>query len=71
MSWIGPAILGALLVGFGVLILVKPAILFYLIAGMFIMAGLALIGMAFSLGARKSNVSYRRIDEAGPFSEDS
>lgn len=56
--WLPPALMGAALILFGVLIWVKPALLNYLVALTFILGGAALIAMALLLRGR---VTYRKI----------
>lgn len=58
--WFAPALLGLLLIVFGVLILIAPWILNYIIAGMFIFCGATMIGIAWN--ARRA-VVYSRIDD--------
>ncbi|RMF81860.1 MAG: hypothetical protein D6744_06700 [Planctomycetota bacterium] len=71
MVWLGPAILGVILIAFGILILLVPQILVALIASAFIIVGLALIGIAISLSnARQTSVTYRRVERIDPFSDD-
>lgn len=67
--WLAPAVFGLMLIGFGVLLLYRPQILIYLIAGLFIFSGTSVL--VFALTARatvnqrggESGVVYRRIDE--------
>ena len=61
--WFGPALAGAMLVLFGVLIIAQPALLAYLVAGLFIFAGVSMIGWSLHLRGR---TTYRRMDERGP-----
>lgn len=61
--WLAPALLGAMLIGAGVLIYVFPQILAYAVAAMFIMAGLSMLG--FALGMRR-RVVIRRVDASWP-----
>lgn len=61
--WFAPALAGLVLILFGVLVLIAPWILNYIIAAMFIFFGATL--MAVALSARR-NVSYRRLDEETP-----
>jgi hypothetical protein len=57
--WLAPALLGALLIALGVLLYVMPRLLEYFIAGIFVLAGCALIGSAWRMRRR---VSYRQIN---------
>ncbi len=65
--WLAPAFFGLLLIGFGVLLLVYPEMLAFLIAGMFIFSGSSILIFALTARAtvsqRESGVVYRRIDE--------
>jgi protein-S-isoprenylcysteine O-methyltransferase Ste14 len=58
--WLAPAIFGLALILLGVLIYVVPELLAYIVAGIFIVVGMTLVGLAWQTRAR---VSYRRIDE--------
>jgi hypothetical protein len=58
--WLGPVILGALLTAFGILIVIEPRVLALAVAGVFMFAGLSLLGLGLALRGR---VSYRRLDE--------
>jgi len=68
--WIAPALFGVILILFGVLILIEPAILAYLIAAFFIVAGVSLLGVAWGV---RSRITIRRLDGTfgfrGPFDE--
>jgi hypothetical protein len=70
VMWAAPAVFGIVLILFGVLILVMPAILNYLIAAFFIMAGASLLGVAWGV---RSRVTFHRMDETfrgrGPFDD--
>lgn len=65
MFWIGPALLGALLIGVGVLIILLPQLLAYAVAALFIVVGVGLVGASVSW---RGSVTYRRLD--GRFPED-
>ena len=56
--WITPVLIGSLLVLIGILIFSKPELLAYLVAGVFIVAGVALIGFGWNMRGR---ITYRRI----------
>ena len=58
--WLTPAIFGALLILIGILIYIKPELLAYFVAGVFVLTGITLIGLAWQTRAR---VTYRRMDE--------
>lgn len=58
--WLGPVILGALLVAFGILIVIEPRVLALAVAGVFLFVGFSLVGVGLALRGR---VSYRRLDE--------
>jgi predicted lysophospholipase L1 biosynthesis ABC-type transport system permease subunit len=57
--WLTPVVAGAALVLIGLLIFKHPELLAYFVAGVFVAAGLALIGMGWNLRRR---VTYRRLD---------
>jgi hypothetical protein len=57
--WFTPVLIGSLLVLIGILIFSKPELLAYFVAGIFIVAGIALIGFGWNMRGR---VTYRRID---------
>lgn len=59
--WLGPVLLGLMLIGFGLLIIARPELLAYLVATFFIVAGLALIGMSWGL---RGSITYRRMSDA-------
>jgi dipeptide/tripeptide permease len=63
--WVGPALLGALLIAVGVLIILVPQLLAYAVAAMFIAVGVGLLGASLSW---RGGVTYRRLD--GRFPED-
>ncbi len=58
--WLMPASLGVLLILLGVLLYVRPELLAYFVAAIFILCGAGLLGVAWKL---RAGVSYRRIDE--------
>ncbi|MBK9118620.1 MAG: hypothetical protein IPM18_03315 [Phycisphaerales bacterium] len=58
--WLGPGLLGGLLVGLGCAILIWPELLSVMVATLFLLAGLSLLGFAWN--AHRS-VRYRRMDE--------
>jgi hypothetical protein len=64
--WLAPAALGGVLIGVGILIYVYPQILAYAVAGLFVLAGFGLLGLAFSVRRR---VTIRRVDAAWPGEE--
>jgi uncharacterized membrane protein HdeD (DUF308 family) len=64
--WLTPAVVGVLLMLAGLLIYVEPRLLAYFVAGVFVVAGAALVAIAWRMRGR---VSYRRIDET-PHSDD-
>lgn len=61
--WFPPAMLGALLILFGVAICIRPELLAYLVAAAFIGGGLFLLAIAAQMRLR---VSYHRIDPPSP-----
>jgi uncharacterized membrane protein HdeD (DUF308 family) len=61
--WLAPAALGMLLVLIGVMLLVWPALLSYVVACLFIGLGLSAAGAAWRMRRR---VSYHRIDPSDP-----
>jgi hypothetical protein len=61
--WLLPALLGLLLIVFGVLIFVVPKLLELIVAGVLVAAGCSLLGLAWHLRGR---VTYRRMDDDGP-----
>lgn len=58
---LAPAVFGALLIAFGVLIIIRPELLAYLVAAIFILAGASMLAFAWSV---RSRVTYRRFDES-------
>jgi uncharacterized membrane protein HdeD (DUF308 family) len=58
--WLTPAVLGALLILIGVMIYAQPRLLAYFVAGVFIVAGVTLLSVAWKM---RQKVTYRRIDE--------
>lgn len=65
--WLPAALLGLLLILFGVLIFVVPGLLKLIVASVFIFAGCSLVGLAWRLRGR---VSYRRMDDDSPQMDD-
>ena len=61
--WLTPAAVGVLLILVGVLIYANPKLLAYFVGGGFVVAGGALLTIAWKMRGR---VTYRRIDEVGP-----
>ncbi len=59
-AWLAPGLLGVLLIAVGVLLDVMPELLAYFVAGLFILAGCALVGAAWQMRRR---VSYRRVEQ--------
>ncbi|MFH1748004.1 MAG: hypothetical protein ABIG44_13295 [Planctomycetota bacterium] len=65
--WLTPAVLGTLLIVIGILIYVEPRLLAYFVGGIFMLAGVVLLSIAWRMRRR---VTYRRIDEARPHKDD-
>lgn len=65
--WLTPAVFGAVLILIGILIYIEPKLLAYFIAAIFILAGTALIGLAWKMRAR---ITYRPFDQTPPFDDD-
>lgn len=65
--WLAPACFGCALIAFGVLILVVPWLLQFIVAAVLISAGCSLLALAWHLRGR---VTYRRIDDPGPGPDD-
>jgi hypothetical protein len=61
--WFLPALLGLVLILFGVLIFVVPKLLELIVAAALVAAGCSLLGLAWHLRGR---VTYRRMDDEGP-----
>lgn len=57
--WMGPALLGGVLILLGILIFVLPQLLAYAVALALILAGLGMIAMGY---ATRMQVTYRRVD---------
>ena len=57
--WLGPALLGVLLILIGGLLYVMPQLLAYVVAGIFILTGCGLLGTAWRMRRR---VTYQRMD---------
>jgi hypothetical protein len=60
--WFAPAFVGVCLIVCGTLVIVFPRFLELMVAGGFIFAGLALLGVAMQM---KSRVTFRRVDIDG------
>ena len=63
----GPALVGLMLISFGILVLLRPEVLAYLVATVFIFSGIGIVSFAMlarvTIGSRnESQVFYRRID---------
>ncbi len=59
--WLGPALLGALLICTGLLLYAHPELLAYFVAGLFLLAGLGLLAFAWRM---RSRVNYHRTRES-------
>ncbi len=59
-AWLGPAALGALLIALGLLLYAHPELLAYFVAGIFVLAGVGLLGVAWRLRPR---ITYRHVEE--------
>lgn len=57
--WLGSVLLGVVLMLIGLLLLVWPQLLAYVVAAVFLMAGVSLLGAGWRMRAR---VTYRRLD---------
>ena len=57
--WWGPAMLGLMLIGVGVLIFAMPQLLAYVVAAVFVVAGVSLLSAAWRM---RSQVTYRQVD---------
>jgi len=57
--WLAPVVAGATLVLLGILLIEKPELLAYFVAGLFIFSGASLLAFGFSL---RKKITYRRID---------
>ena len=57
--WLGPALLGVLLIVVGILIIIVPDLLRYAVAGLLMFAGMTLLGMGWRM---RRQVTYRRVD---------
>jgi hypothetical protein len=58
--WFIPICAGAVLILFGVLILIVPNLLEYVVAGALLLAGFSLLGVGWR---GRTRVSFRRLDE--------
>lgn len=58
--WLGPALLGIVLILIGFAIFIAPQLLAYFVASVFIFAGISMLGFAF---AARRRVSFRRLDD--------
>jgi len=58
--WLTPAIFGVLFILMGVLIYKNPDLLAYFVAGIFVLIGAVLIGVAWQT---RSRITYRRLDD--------
>ncbi len=65
--WVGPALLGLVLIALGALLWYRPLLLAYFVAGLFILGGCALMGVAWRIRRR---VSYHRLDRQWRVGED-
>lgn len=61
--WAGPAVLGVILILLGLLLYANPDLLAYIVAGVFVIAGIGLLTTAWQMRQR---TTYRRMDEHGP-----
>ncbi len=59
MIWAAPGLGGLLLILAGILIILEPRLLAYVVGAAFVMAGLSLLTVAFSM---RSRVTIRRLD---------
>lgn len=62
--WIGPALLGIMLICAGVLIWLFPLLLSFVVASFFIVAGFVLLSIAVAF---RRPVTYRSLDERSVF----
>lgn len=60
--WAPLAFFGVLLIGFGVLVIIFPRLIGYIVGGVLIMVGMGVLGGAMNM-RRMSTVSYRRLDD--------
>jgi len=58
--WLGPVLLGVVLIAMGVVLYVWPDVLAYVVAGVFIIGGISLIGSGWRM---RQQVTYRRMDD--------
>ncbi len=56
-AWLGPALIGGLLIAAGLLLYAHPELLAYFVAGVFLLAGAGLLAFAWRL---RSRVTYHR-----------
>ena len=68
LAWIAPVVFGVLLIVLGVLIFVVPKMLEFVVAVVLIGAGCSLVALGWNWRTR---VSFRRMDQSGPWSDDS
>lgn len=61
--WITPIVFGVVLILLGLLLVDHPELLAYFVAGLFMLAGVTLIGVGWNLRQR---VTYRRIERTWP-----
>ncbi|MBN2445723.1 MAG: hypothetical protein JXO22_03305 [Phycisphaerae bacterium] len=57
--WFGPVLMGVMLIAVGVLIVLLPQLLAYAVAGLLMVAGMALVGMGWRM---RRQFTYRRVD---------
>lgn len=57
--WVGPALLGVLLILIGILLYAMPALLAYVVAGVFVLVGCGLLGTAWRM---RRQVTYHGVD---------
>lgn len=57
--WLGSVLLGIVLILIGLLLLVWPQLLAYVVATVFLMAGMSMVGAGWRM---RSRVTYRRLD---------
>lgn len=60
--WLAPAVAGLLMMLFGVLVLIEPRLIAFIVAAICIVGGAGLLGMALSMRLR-TKVTLRRMDE--------
>lgn len=57
--WWAPAMLGLMLFGIGALLFILPELLSYVVASVFVVAGISMISAAWRM---RRQVTYRRVD---------